>query len=34
MCGGTYAEFGCGSLKEKEHLDNLGVDGRVKLKWV
>jgi hypothetical protein len=33
-CGGTFAEFGYGNVKEEEHLQNLGVDGRIILKWV
>jgi hypothetical protein len=23
-----------GNLKERENLDNLGVDGRINLKWI
>jgi hypothetical protein len=35
----TYEErfiqgFGLGSMKEGEHLEDLGVDGRVMLKWM
>jgi len=29
-----FAEFGQGNVKEEEHSQNLGVDGRIILKWV
>jgi hypothetical protein len=41
--GGAYGTYGgqerciqgfCGEdLKERDHLENLGVDGRITLKW-
>jgi hypothetical protein len=30
---GAY-RFGCGDLMEKDHLEELRVDGRIILKWI
>jgi len=30
----TYAEFWLGNLKIAEHLEDLGVEGRVILNWI
>jgi hypothetical protein len=27
----VHTEFWWGSLRERDHLDNIGVDGRIKL---
>jgi hypothetical protein len=32
--GKMHARFWWGNLKERDHLENLGVDGIVILKWV
>ena len=32
--GEVYTGFWCGNLKEREHLENLGVDWRIILKWI
>jgi len=29
-----HAGFGWGVLRERDHLENLGIDGRVILKWI
>ena len=29
-----YTGFGWGNLKEREHLKDAGVDGRIILKWI
>jgi hypothetical protein len=26
--------FWCGDLRERDHLEDLGVDGRIILKWI
>jgi hypothetical protein len=26
--------FWCGNIKRREHLEDLGVDGRIMLEWV
>jgi hypothetical protein len=31
--GRSIYRFGCGSLKEGNHLGELGVEGRIILKW-
>jgi hypothetical protein len=28
----VYAEFWCGDLRERDHLEDVGVDGRIILK--
>lgn len=30
----SYTEFWCGSLKEKDHLQDLGLDESIILKWI
>jgi hypothetical protein len=32
--GEVHAEFWCGYLKEISHLEDLGVDCRIILKWI
>ena len=29
-----YAGFGWGNLRERGHLEDPGVDGRIKLEWI
>ena len=30
----VHTEFWCGSLKERYHLEDQGIDGRITLKWI
>jgi hypothetical protein len=32
--GEVYAGFWWGNLRERDHLEDLGVDGRIILRWV
>jgi hypothetical protein len=32
--GGVLTEFGWGILRERDHLGDLGVDGRIILRWI
>jgi len=32
--GEAYAGFWCGNLREKDHLEDPGVDGRIIQKWI
>ena len=32
--GEVHAGFWCGYLKERGHLEDLGVDARIILKWI
>jgi len=32
--GNLYTGFRWGNLRERDHLENLSVDGRIKLKWI
>jgi hypothetical protein len=32
--GEIHIWFWCGNLREKDKLENLGVDGRITLKWI
>jgi len=34
MKGEAYTEFWWGNLREKDHLGDPGVDGRIILRWV
>jgi len=36
-CGGrgeAYTGFWWGNLRERDHLENLGVDGRIIFRWI
>jgi hypothetical protein len=30
----VYIGFWCGSLREEDHLEDPGLDGRIILKWI
>jgi hypothetical protein len=30
----AYTGFWCGNLRERDHLVNLGIDGRIILTWI
>jgi len=32
--GETYKEFWWGNLRESDHLEDTGVDGRIILRWI
>ena len=32
--GAVYTWSCCGNLREREHLEDLGLDGRIMLKWI
>jgi hypothetical protein len=32
--GGEYTEFRWGNLRERDHLEDAGVDGRIILRWI
>jgi len=32
--GEAYAEFWWGSLRDRDHLGDTGVDGRIMLRWI
>jgi len=32
--GETYMGFGWGNLRERDHLENPGIDGRIILRWI
>jgi hypothetical protein len=32
--GGAYTEFWRGNLRERDHLGEPGVDGRIILRWI
>jgi len=32
--GEAYAGFWWGNLTERDHLEDLGVDGRITLRWI
>jgi len=32
--GEVHTWFCCGNLRAKDHLEHLGLDGRVILKWI
>jgi hypothetical protein len=32
--GEVYTGFWCGNLRERDHLGDPGVDGRIILKWI
>jgi len=32
--GEEHKCLGCGNLNERDHLEGLGVDGRIRLKWI
>jgi hypothetical protein len=32
--GKVHTGFWCGNLRERAHMEDLGIDGRIILKWV
>jgi len=32
--GGVYTGFWCGNLRERDHLEDPGLDGRIVLRWI
>jgi hypothetical protein len=30
----VYPEFWCGNLRERDHLEDPGVDGKIILRWI
>ena len=32
--GDTYAGFCCGNLRDRDHLEDPGLDGRIILRWI
>jgi len=32
--GKAHTGFWCGNLRERDHLENPGVDGRIILRWI
>jgi len=34
MRGEMYTGFWCGNLRERDHLEDLGIDGRIILSWI
>jgi hypothetical protein len=32
--GEAYTGFWWGNLRERDHLEDLGVDGRITLRWI
>jgi len=32
--GEAYTGFWCGNLKERDHLGDAGVDGKIMLRWI
>jgi len=32
--GEVYTRFWCGNLRERYHLEDSGVDGRIILRWI
>jgi len=33
-CGKMYTEFWWGNLRERDHLEDADLDGRIVLKWI
>jgi hypothetical protein len=33
-CGEAYTGFWWGNLRERDHLGEPGVDGRIRLRWI
>jgi hypothetical protein len=31
---GAYIGFGWGNLRERDHLEDRGIDGRIILRWI
>jgi len=34
MGGGVYTGFWCGGLRERDQLEDPGIDGRIILRWI
>jgi hypothetical protein len=32
--GDVHTGFCCGTVRRRDHLEDSGVDGRVKIKWI
>jgi hypothetical protein len=34
MIGETYTQFGWGKLRDREHLEDPSIDGKIILRWI